>query len=144
MTNPLFDGEGFEFEHLLGIAAIGQREQQRRELAKLNNSQSSSGKSSKEPSTQDVAVDGELDDSFFNLQSTEIEYLGSRFRFHYTIKIKKAGKYRIVAGQLINRKHVSGFSGSRIISGDPGDVFSGGIDTPSFSEGLWAFAIHKA
>ena len=138
MTNPLFDGEGIEFEHLLGIAAIGQREQQRKELAKLN-----SGKSTRESSTKDVAVDGELDDSFINLQSSEIEQRGATFRFHYTLKIKKPGSYRVVAGKVVNGKHVSGSSASRVVSGDPGDIHSGAIDTPSFS-GTWAFAIHKA
>lgn len=138
MTNPLFDGEGFEFEHLLGLAAMGQREQQRKELAKL-----SGAKSSRESSTEDVAVDGELDDSYFNMQSSEIEQRGNTFRFHYTIKIKKTGRYRIVAGKVVNRKHVNGSSASRVVSGDPGDIHSGAIDTPSFS-GTWAFAIHKA
>jgi hypothetical protein len=138
MTNPLFDGEGFEFEHLLGLAAMGQREQQRKELAKLNASTSS-----REPSTQDIAVDGELDDSYFNMQSSEIEQRGRTFRFHYTLKIKKPGRYKIVAGKVVSKKHVPSLSASRIVNADAGDVFSGAIDTSSF-DGIWAFAIHKA
>lgn len=140
MTNPLFDGEGLEFEHLLGLGAMSQREQLRKELAKLNQN-----RNTREPSTEMIAIDGEVDESHVNVQSAEIESRGNSFRFHYTIKIKKAGRYRIVAGKVVSRKHVAGFSGSRIVNADPGDIFSGAIDTPAFDRRLyaWAFAIHK-